>query len=650
MCGITGFIDLVEGISAPDRVTLQSMTDTLVHRGPDADGYFVDDFVALGHRRLSIIDLSGGDQPITNEDGSVVLIFNGQIYNYQELRQRLVQSGHQFKTQSDTEVIVHLYEEEGNRCVELMRGMFAFAIWDKKKRKLFLARDRLGIKPLYYTLPEADGPHPNRLLFGSELKAILQGLKTLPAVDPLSVVEFMTFLYVPAPRSIFQGIKKLPPASWLEITPEGTRVETYWDVIFDPRPVGLEEAAGQLGDLVSEAVDMRLMSEVPLGAFLSGGTDSAAVVWAMSQARGDRVKTVTVGFSDAEFDERSVARGVAKHLNSDHEELEVQPSALPVLELLSWHYDEPFGDSSLIPTYYVSKAARQRVTVALSGDGGDENFAGYRRYRYDVLENRLRSFFPGVLRQGLAGLGALYPKADWLPRPLRAKTLLTHLGMDPAEAYYRSVSPIRPEIRDRVLSQDLLRQTHGYDPLDRFRKLHREAPAEDLLSKIQYIDLKTYLVDDILTKVDRASMAVSLEVRVPLLDHKIVEFAARLPVDLKLARDGTGKAVLREMLRTKIPAPSVDGRKKGFSIPLRRWIREEFSELMEDRVLSNPAPFFDGDVLRSLYKEHCRGIADHSTVLFGAVVYHLWQDRFLTGGGKGRAPVALPLPAAGGTP
>lgn len=627
MCGITGFVDFGGGTTEGDRARLQGMMDALRHRGPDAEGCFLDDRVALGHRRLSIIDVAGGQQPISNEDGTVTLIYNGQIYNHLELRRRLEEAGHRFKTRCDTEVVVHLYEEEGNDCVRSLRGMFAFAIWDQRKGKLFLARDRLGIKPLYVS-ESGTGSNPHRFFFGSELKSILLGLEGRPEIDPRAVMEFMTFLYVPSPLSIYRGLRKLPPASWMEVTREGARQEVYWDVSFEPEERSPEEFVEEILENVQEAVSLRLMSEVPLGAFLSGGTDSAAVVWAMSRAREERAKTVTVGFSESAFDEREVARSVARSLGTDHREIEVQPSAAEVLESLSWNFDEPFGDSSLIPTYYVSKAARERVTVALSGDGGDENFAGYRRYRYDVLENRLRGLLPGPLRWGVGLLGRGYPKADWLPRPLRAKTLLTNLSRDPVEAYYRSVSCILPEVRDSVLSGDLLASCRDYDPLDRVRSIYDSSGAPDGLSRIQHLDLKTYLPDDILTKVDRASMAVSLEVRVPLLDHRIVELAARIPSRFKLVK-GTGKWILREAIRPHVPREVVDGSKKGFSIPLRRWMKDDFSSLIRERVLENPAPFFDGDRLKSLDGEHRRGLADHSTVLFGALVFHLWYDRFV---------------------
>jgi len=629
MCGICGIYSF-EADPRIDGALLERMTDSLVHRGPDEAGYFVDRAIGLGHRRLSIIDVAAGQQPIFNEDRTCCIIFNGEIYNYQPLREFLLGKGHLFQTQSDTEVILHLYEELGEACVEQLRGMFAFAIWDQSRRALFLARDRLGVKPLYYSL------HQGRCVFGSEIKAIVCDPSIPREIDLQATDQYFSLLYIPAPRTIFRHIHKLPPAHTLTVTKEGARLREYWDVRFEPEMhSGASEEAlcQQLGELLSEAVKIRLVSEVPLGAFLSGGIDSATVVALMAKAGSDPVNTCAIGFREDQFNELPYARLVANHHKTNHHEYVVDPQIAEVLEKLSWHFDEPFADASAVPTYYVSKMARERVTVALSGDGGDENFAGYRRYYFDRLENRLREYLPAWLSPAVRTAASLYPKADWLPRPFRAKTLLNNLSLSPVEGYFNSVSSIGDTVKQRLYSRDYLAVLNGHDrAIDLFRRYFQKAANADPLSTIQYVDIKTYLVDDICAKVDRASMASSLEVRSPFLDHKLVEFAAAIPWQFKL-RGRIGKYILKETVKHVLPEEVVHRRKMGFSIPVRQWLRRELSTFCREHLesLGRRRPeLFDAGFMRRLHSEHDSGLRDHSTVLWSLLAFELWEQRFMS--------------------
>jgi asparagine synthase (glutamine-hydrolysing) len=637
MCGIAGIV-LRDRDRSPDEATVVAMRETLAHRGPDGAGLWRRGPAALAHRRLSIIDVAGGAQPIENEDGQVAITFNGQIYNYRELREGLVARGHRFRTQCDTEVIVHLYEEEGERCVEKLRGMFAFAIWDARRQRLLLARDRLGIKPLYWRLDDES------LLFGSELKAILAALPASPAVDPSALLDFLVLLYVPAPKTIFRDVNKLPPGHTLVLDSRGATLRRYWDVRFEEdASISFDDAAGRLRELIDESVRIRLMSEVPLGAFLSGGLDSSAVVAAMARTSGGRVRTTSVGFRESGFDELPWARRVARHLGTDHHETVVSAEAARAIDLLAPHYDEPFADSSAVPTYHLSRVTRESVTVALSGDGGDENFAGYRRHRFDLLEGRLRSLVPRALRRPILGsLAAVYPKADWLPRPLRAKTFLAHAADSPEHAYYDSVAGVSEGLARSFLSADVRRRLEGYTPFHHLEAHFRAASASDPLSRIQYVDLKTYLPDDILVKVDRASMAHGLEVRVPLLDHRVVEFAASLPSRFKL--DGSNaKAILKRAVAADLPPDVVNRRKQGFSIPLAAWLRGELRDRAEASLESLEASgWFDGPAIRACFDRHRRGTRDHATPLWALVAFDAWARRFAA-----KRPGAPALEAAG---
>jgi len=633
MCGICGIYAFGSGVLGPGD-PLPAMTGALRHRGPDAEGFHAEGRVGLGHRRLKIIDLATGDQPLANEDGSVWVTYNGEIFNFVELRAWLEKRGHRFRTRSDTEVLVHLYEEAGESGVERLRGQFAFAVWDARRERLLLARDRLGIKPLYWTVDAG------RLVFASELKGILPALATPPAVDEEALLDYLTYLYVPAPKTIFRGIRKLEPGHTLVVTPEGTRERRYWDLAFPeggaPGP-SEDEVAVEILELLREAVRIRLVSEVPLGAFLSGGIDSSAVVALMAEASAEPIRTFSVGFREARFDELPHARALAERVGARHFETVVDARPDAVLDRIGAVYDEPFADSSAIPTYTVSEITRQHVTVALSGDGGDENFAGYRRYAFDVLENRIRRRIPRPLRRGILGpLARIWPKSDWLPRALRAKTLLGNLAAEADRAYFQTQSAAPRAILDRMLRGDLRAKLRAYDPFAVLERHFAVAPR-DPLARIQYVDFKTYLPDDILTKVDRASMAHSLEVRVPILDHLFVEQVARIPSSWKL-RGREGKAIFKRALRGTVPDDTLERGKMGFSVPLAGWMRREFHEAFE-ACLADPsmAEFFDRSALEGMWRRHRAGIRDFATPLYAVLAFWQWHRNFgAPGGGEGR--------------
>jgi asparagine synthase (glutamine-hydrolysing) len=624
MCGIAGFFSL-SGHSDPQRAdVLRRMTRTLVHRGPDDEGYLVDGPVGLGFRRLSIIDLVSGHQPLGNEDGTVWVIFNGEIYNYPDLTRELEAKGHVFKTHSDTEAIVHAYEEWGPGCVDRFRGMFAFAVWDRPRQQVFLARDRLGKKPLYYATVG------DTLVFGSEIKALLAFPGLDRSLDLQAFSDYVSLLYIPAPRSIFRQVRKLPAGHCLLATREGVDVRRYWDVSFAAAAVP-DDPAARLAEILHESVRMRLRSDVPLGAFLSGGLDSSAVVGLMSGALDTPVLTSSIGFPDDAFNELQYARQVAEHFHTDHHEHMVTPNALEVLQKLIWHYDEPFADSSAVPTYYVSKLARSQVTVALSGDGGDENFGGYRRYAFDVRENKVRDLIPAALRRPVFGaIGALYPKADYLPQIFRGKAFLSNVARTPWEAYLHSVSGVNEADKQRLLGGDVQAELDGYRTATLFEDLYRAADGPDSLSRIQYIDFKTYLPEDILAKVDRASMAVSLEVRCPLLDHRVVEYTASLPAHLKL-RGGRTKLIFKDAIRGLLPDEIVNRPKMGFAVPIGSWLRSELQDLVADYVLDTGKrhSLFDVKTVQKLHREHQSGLRDRTTELWGILIFNAWYDRFV---------------------
>ena len=626
MCGITG-IFYPRSSDTVEVDQLHRMMSVLVHRGPDDGDVYSEGPIGLGHRRLSIIDVAGGKQPIFNEDRTMAIVFNGELYNFQPLRETLLKREHQFRTNSDTEVILHAYEEYGPQCVRRLRGMFAFAVWDAPKKRLFLARDRIGIKPLYYYW------NGQKFLFASEIKAILQDPTVRRDLNPQALDEYLTYLYIPAPRTIFQQIYKLRPGHTLIVSEEGVKEEEYWDITFQPERGRAErEVAEGVLEKLRESVSVHLMSEVPLGAFLSGGIDSSAVVAIMSGLLDQPVNTASIGFREAGFDESPYARAVARRFKANAYEKTVEADAARILETLTWHFDEPFADSSMVPTYYVSQVARERVTVCLSGDGGDENFAGYRRYRFDMFENAVRRVLPPSVRGPVFGmLGRLYPKADWLPRIFRGKTLLTNLSLSPERAYFQTVSWFTPAMK-HLLYRDSLRASLGeYDAFAVMQQYFDRTRGWDSLSRIQYVDIKTYLVDDILTKVDRASMAHSLEVRVPLLDHEFMEYVARIPAGYKL-RAGEGKYIFKKALAELLPSGIMTRPKMGFSIPLADWFRTDLKTVFEERVLAERsflANLFDLDPIQRWWEQHQRGTRDYAPQLWALLVLESWGGQFL---------------------
>lgn len=625
MCGITGIFDTRYG-SDIDRAALQRMNDSQWHRGPDEGSLHIEPGLGLGHRRLSIIDIATGQQPLFNEDGSVVVVFNGEIYNYLTLIPELQALGHVFHTKSDTEVIVHAWESWGADCVKRFRGMFAFALWDRNQQTLFMARDRLGVKPMYYALLD-DGT----LLFGSELKSILAHGGLRREIDPLAVEEYFALGYVAEPRTIFKQAKKLPPAHTLLLR-RGERVgqpRVYWDVRFSlDAKISEQEAGEQLTGKLQESIRLRMIAEVPLGAFLSGGVDSSAVVALMAGQSTGPVNTCSIAFDDPAFNEAAFAQTVAERYRTNHSVELVQSDDFDLIDTLARLYDEPYADSSAIPTYRVCQLARKHVTVALSGDGGDESFGGYRRYKLHLLEEHMRSALPLGLRRPLFGLlGQVYPKADWAPRVFRAKTTFEALARNSVEAYFHSMSLIRDEDRDRLFSKSFKQALGGYNAREVFTRHAANADTQDPLALIQYLDTHTYLVGDINTKVDRASMAHSLEVREPLMDHELVEWLATLPSSLKI-RGGESKYLLKKAMAPYLPSDIMYRPKMGFAVPLARWFKGPLrvrvrSALLEGALAESGC--FDEAMVRQMLAQHESGARDHSTPLWTLLMY----DAFL---------------------
>ena len=625
MCGITGIFD-TRGGSDISRALLQRMNDSQLHRGPDEGSVHIELGVGLGHRRLSIIDLATGQQPLFNEDGSVVVVFNGEIYNYQQLIAELQALGHVFHTKSDTEVIVHAWEAWGSSCVKRFRGMFAFALWDRNQQTFFMARDRLGVKPLYYALLDN-----GTLLFGSELKSILAHGGLRREIDPLAVEEYFALGYVAEPRTIFKQAKKLPPAHTLVIRrdrPVGEPVE-YWDVRFSlDNPISAADAQAELVERLKESVRLRMIAEVPLGAFLSGGVDSSAVVATMAGLSTEPVNTCSIAFEDPAFNESAFAQKVADRYHTNHRVETVKSDDFDLLDTLARLYDEPYADSSAIPTYRVCQLARKHVTVALSGDGADESFGGYRRYGFHLMEERMRSTLPMAVRRPLFGtLGKLYPKADWAPRVFRAKSTFEGIARSSVEAYFHSMSFIREPLRSQLYSSSFKTELAGYSAKSVFDRHASRAGTEDPLALIQYLDLKTYLVGDINTKVDRASMAHSLEVREPLMDHELVEWLASLPSSLKI-RNGESKYVLKKAMEAYLPSDIMYRPKMGFAVPLARWLRGPLRGRVREALLGSQmaeSGLFNSAMIRQLVEQHESGARDHSTPIWTLLMF----DAFL---------------------
>jgi len=629
MCGISGLFD-TRGKQDYSRDLISRINDIQSHRGPDEAGVHLEPGLAMGHRRLSIIDLATGQQPLFNEDGSVCVVFNGEIYNFQQLVPELEALGHRFHTRSDTEVIVHAWESWGLACVDRFRGMFAFALWDRNKETLFLARDRMGVKPLHYALLD-DGT----FIFGSELKVVTAHPAFRRQIDPLAVEEYFTLGYVADPRCIYTTARKLPPAHTLTVR-RGESIPAprpYWDVRFSlDNAISESDALAQLEQHLKESIRLRMIADVPLGAFLSGGVDSSTVVAMMAEISPQPVRTCAIGFKDPKFNESSFAAMVADRYHTAHHLDIVDSDDFDLIDHLAWLYDEPYADSSAIPTYRVCQLARQHVTVALSGDGGDESFGGYRRYRLHMIEERARNALPLALRRPLFGtLGRLYPKADWAPRPLRAKTTFQSLACDPVEAYLRTVSLQRSEQRDQLYSAEFKQQLAGYSTLDLFRQHANLAQTDDPLAVIQYLDYKTWLVGDINTKVDRASMAHSLEVREPLMDHVLIEWLATLPSSLKI-KGQEGKWLLKKAMEPHLPSDVLYRPKMGFSVPLARWLRGPLVDRARNAILGSrlaETGYFNTDTLRFMLEKHQTGQSDLSAPLWSLLMF----DAFLGNAG-----------------
>ncbi|HCJ51812.1 MAG TPA: asparagine synthetase B [Gallionella sp.] len=620
MCGIAGIFD-TQTTCEIDQALLARMNQTQHHRGPDETGLHAEPGVGLAHKRLSIIDLSSGQQPLFNEDGSIAVVFNGEIYNFIALMTELKNLGHIFHTHSDTEVIVHAWEQWGEACVSRFRGMFAFALHDRKQQILFLARDRMGVKPLFYALLD-DGS----LIFGSELKVLTAHPNLKRDIDPCAVEEYFAFGYVPEPRTIYRQALKLSPAHTLTIRRGAAwpQPKQYWDVTFDgSNPISAENAQQELLERLRDSIKIRLMSEVPLGAFLSGGVDSSAVVAIMAEQMAEPVNTCSIGFNDPAFNESDFATQVARRYQTHHSLDIVDTDDFGLIDTLAALYDEPYADSSAIPTYRVCQLAKKRVTVALSGDGGDETFAGYRRYRWHMHEENVRNLLPLSLRRPLFGLlGRIYPKADWAPKLFRAKTTFQALARNSVEAYFHSVSFVSDELRERMFSASFKRQLQGYQAIEVMRRHAKNAP-EHPLSAIQYIDYKTYLVGDINTKVDRASMAHSLEVREPLMDHTLIEWAASLPPELKL-HGNEGKYVFKKAMEPYLPDEVLYRPKMGFSVPLANWLRGPLREKARTALLGaqmRDSGLFDMDFLAEMLAQHRSGLRDYSTPIWTLMMF-----------------------------
>jgi len=639
MCGIAGAVwDRAQ--LAIDRDVLTRMTSAIAHRGPDDVGIMLSSELpleqsaaqcALGHRRLSIIDLAGGHQPLSNEEGTIWTVLNGEIYNYRELREELISRGHRFATESDTEVIVHLYEELGPRCIERMRGMFAIAIWDHRKGRLLLARDRLGQKPLIY---RQEG---SRLLFASELKAILQVPGVPRRISPQAIDLFLTYQYVPHPLSIFEGYQKLPPAH-VVIWERGTfTVERYWEAPYAQSPgpaLPVEKWQKELRETLTEAVRLRMRSDVPIGAFLSGGVDSTIIAGLMQSLSDKPIHTFSIGFPEKEYDERKYARQAAEHLQTEHHEFLVEPSALGMLPKLIWHYDEPFGDSSAIPTMALSEVTRQLVTVALSGDGGDELFAGYMRYqavhlagRFDGIPSWMKSMFGWKLWQQIP---ASTTQRGW---GRRVKRFIEALGQSPERRYLRWIGIFDAPLRSQLYTPEFRHQLDGFDSSELLLDAYAACPNRDFVTRTTFVDVQTYLPCDILTKVDIASMAVALEARSPFMDHRVVELAARMPIELKF-QPGRGKKILVDTFQDFLPAEIQTRPKMGFGVPIDHWMRNEYRQLISDLLLSDRAiqrGFFRREAIERLIHDHMTHRWDHAYRLWNLLCLELWHRLFVDG-------------------
>jgi asparagine synthase (glutamine-hydrolysing) len=624
MCGIAGFIDIQSSSSLGREQradVLDRMCRVISHRGPDDQGTMLEPGVALGMRRLSIIDVAGGHQPISGENDEVTIVFNGEIYNYRDLVPELESLGHKFRTKSDTEAIVHSYEQFGPACVSRLRGMFAFAIWDSRSRQLFIARDRVGKKPLYYSLL-ANGT----LVFGSELKCLLEHPEVQTEVDLEALDAYFTLGYVPDPLSIFTNIYKLPPGHHLIFKDGKVKVEEYWDFKFDHvASLSEEECATEVRRLLDESVKVRLVSEVPLGAFLSGGVDSSTVVGLMAGHMSQPVKTFSIGFNEDSYNELKYARLTAEKFGTDHHEFFVTPEICNVVDDLVRHFDEPFADSSAIPTFMVSKLAREHVTVALSGDGGDELFAGYTRY---AIEKKREGFarVPAFLRQGV-----MQPVSRLLPHNAKGRNFIHNVALDPADRFLDSMSIFTSLNKELLYAGDMRQFLKKKNRFVDFQQLAGRVKTGSATDELLYIDSKTYLPGDILTKVDRMSMAASLEARAPLLDHKLIDFVTTIPAALKLKGLET-KYIMKKAVADLVPAEILNRPKQGFGVPIQEWINRQLRARIRDELAnltSGHRDYIDQNYVQVLLDEHDRGRRDHSMSLWALFMFQLWHCEYV---------------------
>jgi asparagine synthase (glutamine-hydrolysing) len=629
MCGICGVVysDREQHV---DGDALKKMCDVITHRGPDDEGYYINQQVGLGMRRLSIIDLSTGKQPISNEDGQIWIVFNGEIYNHKDIREELESKGHQFKTKTDTEAIVHAYEEYGESCVQKLNGMFAFAIWDHQKNMLFLARDRIGIKPLYYLFDK------NRLIFGSEIKSILQAGDIPKRIDLQALDHFLTFEFIPAPLSIFQDIKKLPPGHTLKFQNNTTWVRSYWDVELKSNGKETFQIKKNLRELLQDAVKVRLMSDVPLGAFLSGGVDSSIIVALMAQVMEEPVKTFSIGFEDSTYNELKYARLISEKFKTEHHEFIIKPDAVELADSLVKFLDEPFGDFSIFPTYLVSKMAREYVTVVLSGDGGDELFAGYDSYIADKIAKKYYSRLPRQFRNGFLTrlLDVVPPSSKKKGLINRAKRFVEGMKLPEDLHHTRWMIFLQQAEKEMLYNSDVKSGMREFDPY-KFERSYFANVAynrNDEINKQMYVDLKMYLVDNILVKVDRMSMATSLEARVPFLDHRFVEFAATVPGNYKMQGVKT-KVILKQAMEELLPDEVLYRGKEGFSIPIKNWLKKELKPLMIDTLAPEKLRregFFNPVHVQKLIKQHLDGTENHSHRLWALIIFGRWYDLYMS--------------------
>lgn len=626
MCGIAGIVN--RNGRAVDAGVLARMCDAIRHRGPDGEGHYLNGSVGLTMRRLAIIDIKGGQQPIHNADRTAWIIFNGEIYNYKELRERLEKLGHTFYTDSDTEAIIHAYDQYGSECPKHLRGMFAFAIWDERTEELFLARDRVGKKPLLYSIVNG------QLIFGSEFSALLQHPDISRDIAPEAIHYYLSFMCVPAPLTAYRSISKLEPGHSLRFTRAGDiKIERYWQPEFSPKARLSEEEAGERAvEILRDAVRVRLMSEVPLGAFLSGGVDSSAIVALMSEVSNEPVKTFSIGFEEQDFSELHHARRVAEHVGADHHEFIVRPDAMEVLPTLVEHYGEPYADSSAIPTYYVSRETRRHVTVALNGDGGDECFAGYERYAAMRLAERYRRL-PGLMREGVIKQAVnLLPSSELRRSKVRSvKRFLHSASLPPVERYLRWVSVLDRAAKDDLYTNEFRHQMSGYDPASWLSPWFAQANGAGVVDASLLADTMTYLPNDLLVKVDIASMAVSLEARSPFLDHHVIEFAASLPEKFKL-RGLTTKYLLKRVLKKLVPVENLNRPKMGFGVPVGHWFRNQMKGFLGETLLSEKAlnrGYFKSDEVKRMFDQHTMGTRDYAHQLWTLLMLELWFQRFI---------------------